>query len=44
MDKQNQIKYDEFCNKQREVLVGHIDRFVLRCLNYYHKLEQEENK
>jgi len=42
MKEENKTKYDKFMNEQFRILQGHFSRCMLRCYNYYNKLEGEK--
>jgi len=44
MNKRSRNKWEKFVEEQRNILVEHIDRFVLRCLNEYHELTLKEKE
>ena len=41
--KKRQKEYQEFMNKQFEILKGHCERTMLRCFNKLTELSNEEN-
>lgn len=44
MKTKNQKQYQEFVNKQFEILKGHFDRCMLRCYNKFFELNLEDLK
>ena len=44
MNKTQQKEYSEFMNKQFEILKGHFERCMLRCLNKMMELGKDERR
>ena len=44
MNKRKQKQFEKYMEKQRGILTGHIDRFVLRVLNKYWELQGDDEK